>query len=237
MLPHPPHQSTKLNTSSVKSKKSLLAAGKSIAGFCCLLWLVSRSAYAQKPTHIYVFVGEKIEVHRVVIPPKPNTIMMDGAFDATYRVVHNVYGGCTQDTIRFRVYDHYGTPGFAKFKHVLLYVSEYDGKLYHEKYQFSPVFKATNGRWAGPYATDDYKHPFLEKEPTQVKPEAIPFGPDAFIDITGYAPENSPAAVSGALLPIGRQPRCSGAGQLCGGLVTAQKRWGFEGSRTFLGFI
>jgi hypothetical protein len=112
--------------------------------------------------------------------------MMDGAFEATYLVVHNVYGGYAQDTIRFRVYDHYGTPGFAKFQHVLLYVSEYDGKLYHEKYQFSPAFKASNGRWAGPYATGDYKHPFLEKEPTQVKPEKILFGPDVFIDITGY---------------------------------------------------
>lgn len=156
---------------------------------CWLLLLVSNSSYAQKPTHTYVFVGEKIDVHRIIILPNPNAIMMDEAFEATYRVVHNVYGDYPQDTIRFRVYDHYGTPGFAKFQRVLLYVSEYDGKLYHEKYQFSPVFKASNGRWAGPYATGDYQHPYLEKEPTQVKPEKIPFGPDAFIDITGYAPE------------------------------------------------
>ncbi|RZK17376.1 MAG: hypothetical protein EOO56_18080 [Hymenobacter sp.] len=151
--------------------------------------LVSSPGYAQRPTHSYVFVGEKIDVHRITIPPQPNTIMMDEAFEATYRVVHEVYGDYAQDIILFRVYDHYGTPGFAKFQRVLLYVSEYEGKLYHEKYQFSPVFLASNGRWAGPYATGDYQHPYLEKAPTRVKPEKILFGPDAFIDITGYASE------------------------------------------------
>lgn len=158
-------------------------------GSCCLLLLGGSNSFAQKPAHFYVFVGEKVDVHRITVPAKPNTFIMDSAFEATYLVLQNVSGGYAKDTIRFRVYDHYGTPGFAKFERVLLYVSEYEGKLYHEKYQFSPVFKAGNGRWAGPYATGDYQHPYLEKEPTRVKPEKVPFGPDAFIDITGYDPE------------------------------------------------
>lgn len=178
-----------MNSLLVKKWRNLSGSIKISLISCCFLLLGGGNSYAQKPAHSYVFVGEKIDVHRISIPAKPNTIIMDAAFEATYLVLQNVYGGYAHDTIRFRVYDHYGTPGFAKFQRVLLYVSEYEAKLYHEKYQFSPVYKANNGRWAGPYATGDYQHPFLEKNPTQVKPEEIPFGPDAFIDITGYAPE------------------------------------------------
>jgi hypothetical protein len=170
-------------------RNSFLLLGHACGWLLAAMLLNSRLGYAQQPTHTYVFVGEKLDVHRVVEAPKPGTIILDQGFAATYRVVQNLYGGYAHDTIRFQAFDHYGTPAFSKFQYVLLYVSEYNGKLYHEKYQFSPVFKATNGRWAGPYPTYDYQHPNLAATPTQVKPEKIPFGPDAYLDITGYAPE------------------------------------------------
>ena len=117
---------------------------------------------------LFVFVGEKIQVEP--IPLKESEISMDAEFKAKYRVVQKVYGNYDKDIIEFTAFDHYGTPPFSKYKNVLLFVSEYEGKLYHEKYQYFDVYKTKDGRWAScgdPYRFDDYhrkefKHARLE---------------------------------------------------------------------------
>jgi hypothetical protein len=139
------------------------------------IWLLCTAL--TKSNRLFVFIGEKIDVHEIELKAKPGQILMDGAFLAKYRVIEKVYGDYSKDTISFQAFDHYGFPPFAKFRYVLLYVSEYEGKLYHEKYQYSPVFKAKNGRWAGPYAQQDYNHPFAGS--IKIKPEKIDFGLDA----------------------------------------------------------
>lgn len=108
---------------------------------------------------LFVFVGEKIEVE----PYKPQTekdeILMDSVFKAKYRIIQKVFGNYDKDIIEFEVYDHYGTPPFSKYKNVLLFVSEYKGKLYHEKYQYFDVYRTKDGSWAScgdPYKFDDY---------------------------------------------------------------------------------
>lgn len=112
-----------------------------------------------KNNKLFVFVGEKIEV----VPFEPETeegeVLMDASFKAKYRVIQKIYGKYDKDIIEFEVYDHYGIPPFSKYKDVLLFVSEYEGKLYHEKYQFFDVYKTKDGRWAScgdPYRFDDY---------------------------------------------------------------------------------
>jgi hypothetical protein len=159
---------------------------------CFVLLLAVHQAFGQseKPSKLYVFVGEKIEVKPFHIEAKPNTIIMDQGFKARYKVLKNLYGDFSKDTIEFEAYDHYGFPGFAKFTHVLLYISEYNGRLYHEKYQYSPVYKIGNNRWAGPYAKIDYEHPYAKS--TTLKPEKISFPPEAATDVTNYAPERIP---------------------------------------------
>ncbi len=52
-----------------------------------------------------------------------------------------------------------GVPAFSKFNYVLLFVSNYNGKFYHEKYQYFDVYKTKEGKWAScgdPYKFDEY---------------------------------------------------------------------------------
>lgn len=140
----------------------------------------------EKPEALYVFIGQKISLKQFDPDSGKETMSMDEAFRAKYRVLENVYGGYKGDTIEFEVYDHYGIPKFSEHKTVLLYVSKYDGKLYHEKYQYSALYKTTDGRWAGTYSTD-YDHPNLVG--TKIKPVKIDFAEEVSIPILRNTPE------------------------------------------------
>lgn len=118
---------------------------------------------------LFVFVGEKISVEP--IPSKQGS--MDNGFKAKYTILKKVYGDFALDTIEFVAYDHYGLPPFSKFKNVLLYVSADSGMYYHQKYMYNDVYKTKDGRWAGTYAIDDYKHPYNKH--TKIKPIKIDF--------------------------------------------------------------
>ena len=159
---------------------------KSVLLVCLVFLLAGYHAFGQsaKPDRFYVFAGEKIEVKEFQIEAKPGTIVMNQGFKAKYKILKSLYGGYSKDTIDFEAFDHYGFPAFATYKHVLLYVSEYNGRLYHEKYQFSPVYKVGNNRWAGPYAGIDYEHPLTKS--TTIKPEKILFPVEAAVDLTKY---------------------------------------------------
>jgi hypothetical protein len=99
----------------------------------------------ERKNTLFAFVGEKITVQAV--PTDPDA--MDGAVEAVYRVLVPVYGCYEKDTVRFTAYDHYGYFGFAHSQYALLYLSKYKGAWYHEKYQFTAVYRTDNGRWAG----------------------------------------------------------------------------------------
>src|SRR5262249_36197486 len=88
----------------------------------------------------------------------------------------------------FDTYDHYGIPAFSKYEYVLLFVSNYNGKLYHEKYQYFDVYKTKNGRWANSYKVEDYKHEFNKN--TKVKPELINFVKEVSYNIKGFSKED-----------------------------------------------
>lgn len=65
---------------------------------------------------------------------------------ARYLILQPVYGHYDQDTFEFEAYDHYGIPAFAAYEHLLLYVSNVQGRLIHEKYQYADVYRTRNGR-------------------------------------------------------------------------------------------
>ncbi|GAB5526791.1 MAG: hypothetical protein Roseis2KO_46630 [Roseivirga sp.] len=138
---------------------------------------------------LYVFIGEKIEVTKFTpdVSPKDSSatlIIMDNAFKARYKVIDWVHNRIDTDTIEFEAYDHYGTPGFSHYQHVLLYLVKEEGKLYHAKYQYNALFKTKEGRWASPWTNYDYAHPYNEK--TSIKPVKIDFVSRASIDISKY---------------------------------------------------
>ena len=98
--------------------------------------------------NLFAFVGRKIDLREVYDVPVPGEMLLDNHFVARYRVLEIVYGNSPGPEVTFDVYDHYGTPAFAKFETVLLYLSRFKGKWFHEKYLFQPVYPTSNGRWA-----------------------------------------------------------------------------------------
>jgi len=122
----------------------------------------------EKKNMLFVFVGEKISV--TAIPHKPGDF--DNGVDAKYKILQPVYGNYNKSVIEFKAYDHYGTPEFTKYKTVLLFVTEYEGKFYQEKYMFDPLAMTKDGRWAGPYSSE-FDHPYNKY--TTVKPVKVDF--------------------------------------------------------------
>ncbi len=122
----------------------------------------------ERRNKLFVFVGEKIDV--TAIPHKPGNF--NYGVKAKYKILQPVYGNYNKAVIEFEAYDHYGIPKFVEYKTVLLFVSEYQGKFYQEKYMFDPLAKTKDGRWAGPYSSE-YGHPYIKH--TTVKPERIDF--------------------------------------------------------------
>jgi len=93
-------------------------------------FLLASNLIPKEETKFYVFVGKKISI----APFKPQipegSIIRDNTFKAKYKIIQNVYGSYSSETIEFEVYDHYDEPKFSYFNHVLLYVQEgNDGKL------------------------------------------------------------------------------------------------------------
>jgi hypothetical protein len=140
----------------------------------------------EKPTKMYAFVAEKINVKRVAEKYYCNItrITMDARYESDYKVVHNIYGNYLKDTIKFIANDHYGKPEFSKYKDVLLYVYERCGELIHVKYEFSDVYKTINGRWAVPYHAEDND---LRDSLSSKKPELILFATPVEFDITNMS--------------------------------------------------
>jgi hypothetical protein len=139
---------------------------------------------------LLVFIGEKIEIKYSPEEKKESpvdtiiegndtsyvrtvSVTMDNRYIAKYKILQLNNGSYKQDTIEFFVFDHYGEPAFSKYQTVLLFVSYYNGKLYHEKYQYFDLYLTTDNKWASPYSSGDYNHPFKDK--ITVKPEKISF--------------------------------------------------------------
>ena len=128
---------------------------------------------------LIVFVGKKLSV--VEQPAEENS--MDGKFEARFRILKRVFGHYDEPEIAFTVYDHYGEPGFSHFDTVLLFVSRYEGKLYHEKYQFFPVYPTAKGRWASCGDAGQWEIGYEHKSP--LKPVPITFAGNVTDKTTG----------------------------------------------------
>lgn len=124
---------------------------------------------------LLIIIGEKVSVK--IMPHEEGS--MDGKFLAKYVIKELVCGKYNRDTISFIAYDHYGYPGFSNYKNVMLFLSDYDSVIYHQKYQFYDVYKTKNGRWASSYQADDYWRS------SGVKPVPIEFAEEVSYNISG----------------------------------------------------
>ena len=140
------------------------------------------------PSKFYVFVGKKLKV-----TPEPETyycdvVIMDSRVKAEYKVLQQVVGDFPKDTIIFTSFNHNQRITFSNYENVLLFVSEYCGKLYHEKYQYFDLYLSTDNKWASPYSSRDYNHPFKDK--ITVKPERIPFKDEISFPIDKFSSDD-----------------------------------------------
>jgi len=139
---------------------------------------VPYSPCQESPKNLLVFVGQKISVDVSDDPDFCNIISMDTKYKAKYEILEKVYGDFPRDTIDFVSYDHFSKIRYDYYDHVLLYVAEYCGKLVHLKYQYSPMFKTSKGKWIAP-TVEDYDptirlgelkpHRVKVKEPIKIK--------------------------------------------------------------------
>jgi len=132
------------------------------------------------PSNVYVFVGQKLKVDYEPVPYYCDVITMDSKFNAEYKILEQVVGHFNKDTISFTVFDHYGNPAFSKYETVLIFVNEYCGKYYHEKYQYFDLYKTTDGKWASP--GDPYKYDRYHKK--NLKAKNIKFADTVYFDVT-----------------------------------------------------
>lgn len=132
------------------------------------------------PSNFYIFVGHKIKLNYEKETYYCDVITMDSKFKAEYKILEQKIGRFPKDTIKFTVYDHYGLPAFSKYENVLLFVSEYCGELYHEKYQYFELYKTVEGRWASP--GDPYKYDGNHRK--NLKAQNIQFVNTVWFDIS-----------------------------------------------------
>lgn len=133
---------------------------------------------------LLVIVGEKIDIKE----GNPPFEMMDNMlgynkFIAHYLILQKVCGEYDKDTITFTVYDHYGFPPFGKFYHALLFLNNSKDEIYHESYQYFPLYKTKDGRWASSYPVDEYLR--IKEKESKIKPEKIEFEPEVSYSIEG----------------------------------------------------
>jgi hypothetical protein len=134
---------------------------------------------------LIVFVGKRLSVTKVEPTPAPKDVMiLDEEFKARYHVLHVLFGSYKAKEIACTVYDHYGEPPFAHYDTVLMFVARYKGKLYHEKYQFFPVYPTADGRWASCGSPDQWEGSYYHG---RLKPVPIKFA-DKVADETSGQP-------------------------------------------------
>ncbi|RAK65161.1 hypothetical protein DLM85_16620 [Hymenobacter edaphi] len=139
----------------------------------------------------YAFIGRKISLERTEHPyycPEAGRpfLSMDGRYAARYQLLAQLAGRFPRDTMAFTAYDHYGSPAFGRHEQVLLFVQDYCGRLIHQKYQYYPVYRTADGRWAAPYQWLDHHDPELAPP---IQPRPMAFAAPVVIDVAGAAPE------------------------------------------------
>jgi len=166
---------------------------KTLLTLALFLSIIHANLFGQKSKDsLFVFVGQKIKVDRFYQNTDTDEIKLNGSFKAKYKVIQNVFGSYCCDTIEFEANVHEQTPSFSNFEFALLYIIKSKSNLYFLKYNFTDVYKTTDGRWAGSYRTEDYIQDDNHKynNPKGIAPEKISFIQEVAYSITGRTKEN-----------------------------------------------
>ena len=143
---------------------------------------ISQKQCDQKvPSKLYAFVGKKIEVSYVDTSMYCGGIMMDSKYKGVYRIEQEFSDHYPDSSIIFTAYDHNSRYqyDFTNYENVLIFIREYCGDLIQLKYQFFPVYKTSDGRWATPIDTYMESH----YKPDQFTPTNITFDKSVAFDV------------------------------------------------------
>ncbi|MEJ7627914.1 MAG: hypothetical protein WKF35_13695 [Ferruginibacter sp.] len=132
------------------------------------------------PSKFYIFIGQKLNVITEQEPYYCDIIPMDSKVKAEYKILEQVVGKFPKDTIMFVSFNHNQRITFSNYENVLLFVSEYCGQLYHEKYQYFDLYKTVDGKWASP--GDPYKYDEYHRK--NIKSQNIQFADSVWFDIS-----------------------------------------------------
>ena len=138
--------------------------------------------------NLIAFVGRRLSVREVKSKPRRNVIQFNAEYRVRVEVLQVVFGKYAAKEMEFSSYVHVGEPAFGTDEFGLVYVSRDKGRLIQQKYLFQPVYRTSDGRWAGcgdPYARipDVHRH--------GVKAEPIAFRPPVTFDTRKMAEEQA----------------------------------------------
>lgn len=124
----------------------------------------------EKNPERYIFIGKKLDVSSASQPNYCNRVSMDSKSKSKYKILKSFTKNINFNTIEFVSYDHFSKVQYDEFENVLLFVGKYCDSLIHQKYQYQPVYKMKNGKWATPIFEEyDSTKRKSEKKPHKVK--------------------------------------------------------------------
>lgn len=132
------------------------------------------------PSKFYIFVGQKLKVTPEPEPYYCDVEIMDSKVKAEYKILEQVVGNFPKDTIIFASFNHNHRITFSNYENVLLFVGEYCGELYHEKYQYFDLYKTVDGKWASP--GDPYKYDSYHKK--NLVAQNLKFADTVYFDVS-----------------------------------------------------
>ena len=101
---------------------------------------------------LIVDIGKKIRIKSIAHTNYCDNFSMDTKYEATYKIIENIHGNFPNKKINFISFEHgIRSENFYDFKYVLIYVADYCGVLTHVKYQYDPLYKTEDNKWASPY--------------------------------------------------------------------------------------
>lgn len=136
----------------------------------------------ETPSKLYIFVGKKMKV-TTVDTSKYCEDIVDSEYKGEYKIEQELGDHYPSSEITFNAFDHISKfeYDFRNYDNVLTFIGEYCGDLIQMKYQFFPVYKTVDGRWATP--VDTYMERYYKSENNQ--PTAITFDQSIYFNLPG----------------------------------------------------
>lgn len=160
------------------SETRWISAGFYLSSFLALSFSVSADQSFNNESNLLVFIGTVSNYEEVPCSPEPVEVgkinpfsCFDAEVNTTFQILEIVHGDFKHNEIEVTSFDHFGRFPFLTSKYALMYVGKSQNRYFQHKYQFDPVYKTKDTRWAGcgAWPVNKTAHPdAIEKEPERV---------------------------------------------------------------------